>query len=132
MAEIKTAAHLLHQESGEDRRQLSAACEPSDHDCNIATAPRQVAIESLIPRGRRNAVTSAELAAVSGITTRRVTILIRRARLRGVPICSNGSGFWIAETDEDLRRCAARLHLRAAEIHRVASALQQSVVGGDE
>ena len=91
----------------------------------------QGTIAGLLPRGRRNALTTRELCRITGQAPREITRRSCTERRAGAPILSDtAAGFWIAEDADELRRCTAQLHRRAGEIHRTASALEKCVKEG--
>ena len=77
-------------------------------------------ITDYIPVGKANAVTRAELVALTGISDRRVRRLIAEARVRGVPIINNqdGRGYYISEDLQELRRQYGVNRRRALSILR--------------
>ena len=62
-------------------------------------------ILNLIPDSKDNAITGKELMSFTGLTFRQIKEIIAELRMLH-PICSretNGGGYWIAETDEDIK-----------------------------
>lgn len=104
--------------------------ELSEDDYTTAFSPAQGTIAALLPHGRASALTTAELARITGRKPREITRAICAERRNGAPILSDpGAGFWLASDDDELRRCAGALHRRAGEIHRTARALEQIARG---
>ena len=93
--------------------------------------PGQGTISAVLLRGRDNALTTSELSRITGQHPRKITEQIQRERLRGAPIMSDVTGCWIAESPDEVRRCAAALHARAGEIHKTARALEH-IAGGSQ
>lgn len=62
-------------------------------------------IIDFIPKGRKNAVTTAELKAVTGFDVRTIRQLIANARLKGNVICSSlkseGGGYFLPESPDE-------------------------------
>jgi len=96
-------------------------------DCSISFVPVQGTMAFLLSKGHANAKTASELSEISGLHPRKVTEAIQRERLRGAPIMSDTTGFWIAENVKEVSHCAQQLHRRAAQIHKTARALQKTV-----
>ena len=63
-------------------------------------------IESIIPRGRENAISLKALAQITGISERRVRIKMEAARKRGVIILNfqDGRGYFQSEDIEDIQK----------------------------
>lgn len=70
--------------------------------------------------------TKRQLAEKTGYSTRDVELLIQAARLEGVPICSNGDGYWLARNSAEIANCAARLRSRAAHQFVTARAMRRA------
>jgi hypothetical protein len=86
-----------------------------------------------LPRGRAGAITTRELAKITGQPPRDITKRVCSERRAGAPILSDpGAGFWLASDADELRRCTLALHRRATEIHRTARALESILKGGRE
>ena len=78
-------------------------------------------ITDYIPTGKANAVTRSQLCAQTGLDDRKVRELIEAARHNGELIINNGSGYFIADINNDraeiatqrntiVRRVRAQLH----------------------
>lgn len=70
--------------------------------------------------------TKAVLAEKSGYSIREVESLIQAARLDGVPIVSDGDGYWLARTPQELRECADRLRHRLVTQYQTVRALRRT------
>lgn len=71
--------------------------------------PKTHRIVELIPTGAENAISMRRLAALEGISQRRIRLEINRERLEnGVPIIGNDAGYYLPETDDDLNRYLQR------------------------
>lgn len=81
-------------------------------------------IKELLGIGEKNARTARELAEATKLNKREVTKQIHRERLAGAPICSSGSGFYLPDSLEEIRRTAAHLNARAKEIKKIADTLE--------
>ena len=104
---------------------------PSGNEFITRFEAAQGTVAGLLPRGRKNALTTRELARITGITPREITRRICAERRAGSPILSDtAAGFWLAESTDELKRCTAALHRRAGQIHETARALEKCVRGG--
>lgn len=74
--------------------------------------------------GERNAITSKEI----GINGTYLRDLVHTLREKGFPVCSGSTGYWLAETEQELRHTINHLKSRAREIEKVANALSEVVV----
>lgn len=128
-AKKKAVRVLQHQDGGEQTR-LDGFDELPEADYIMAFSPAQGSLAALLPRDRGSALTTRQLARITGQQPREITRRICAERRAGAPIISDpGAGFWLAADAVELRRCAAQLHRRAGEIHRTAHALEQSLKG---
>lgn len=90
---------------------------------NYTAQPGSIA--SFLLHGEANAIKAATLSRITGQSIRDITSRISLERRQGAPIMSSpASGYWLAENKEEVKRCAAALHARAAAIHRTAKALE--------
>lgn len=128
----KAAQVLQHPDGKEEQTRLDGFDELPANDFITTFTPAQGSIAALLPKGRANALTTAELSKITGRKTREITRAICAERRGGAPILSDpGAGFWLASNGKEARRCAAALHHRAAEIHRTARSLER-VAGGEQ
>ena len=85
----------------------------------------------LLP-GERNARPLSYLVKVTGMDARSVRLKIQRERLSGAAILSNcQTGYYLAGSEEERSRCVRSLLHRAAEIQRVAQAIERARRGFD-
>lgn len=132
MRKEKAAQVLQHPDGGEQTR-LDGFDELPVNDSITAFLPAQGSIAFLLPRGRAGALTTRELARITGRQPREITRAICFERRAGAPILSDpAAGFWLASDADELRRCAATLHRRAGQIHQTACALENFAKGGSE
>lgn len=66
------------------------------------------------------------LAEKMGWTTREVEMEIQRYRLEGIPILSDGDGYRMAQSAEEVQHCADRLRRRAANQFITARAMRRA------
>ena len=126
MSKTKKAAPGVQAESG-GQMKFEGFGELPAEDFTISFVPVQGTMAFLLSKGRQSARTATELSEISGLHPRKVTEAIQRERLRGAPIVSDTTGFWIAENAKEVSHCARQLHRRAAQIHKTARALQKTV-----
>lgn len=111
-------------ESGKGQILLEGFKPKTDHI--IKFEPAQDSIAAILQRGREHALTTREIARITGLSFRRVTLKICAERRAGAPILSdNRHGFWLAENEEELIDCVHRLHARAAQIHKTAREMEK-------
>ena len=77
-------------------------------------------ITTYIPIGKENAVTRAQLCAITGLHDRAVRKLIEIARIEGAIIINeqDGAGYYISENPKDIRRQMVTNRNRAMSILR--------------
>lgn len=81
-------------------------------------------IADLLLEGEENAVTRQHLEQISGLTGREVQRAIQAARLKGTPILSSSSGFFLPATEAEKERFVRSMRHRAREISRAADAVE--------
>lgn len=59
-------------------------------------------------------------------------ILVHRLREDGIPICSNRSGYWYANTDEEITQTVRGLRSRAFSMLYAASRMQKNLLDQEE
>ena len=132
MTRQKKAARVLRHQDGGEQTRLDGFDELPTIDFTTMFSPAQGSIAALLPRSRKDALTTGELARITGQPSRQITKRICFERRHGAPIVSDpGAGFWLAGDAKEARACAAALHRRAAQIHKTARALERCVKGGD-
>lgn len=129
MSKNKDAAQALQHQDGREQIKLAGFDELPDTDCITGFSPAQGTIAALLPREWVNAITTRELAQITGRKPREITKAVCAERRNGAPIISDACGFWLASDADELRRCTMALHRRAGEIHRTAHALEKLVDG---
>lgn len=84
-------------------------------------------IVDYIPTGKDNAVTRAQLCALTGLGDRAVRKLIEIARVEGAVIVNHqdGNGYYISNDPKDIRRQIATNNSRAMSILRQQKLLRQ-------
>lgn len=93
-------------------------------------ASRRSSLFRAIPRGRRNAIPQAELAAELGISTRSLQQSIKRSiELEGWPVasaCSPPYGVFVPESPDELEAAVDQLRNRAVSLCRRIAALNHA------
>ncbi len=130
MRERKKTAPALQHQDGEDGQLSFGEVWLPENEFIISFPSTQGALTGFSLGGRANAITARELAQMTGKTIRESTRSICTERREGAPILSNpDAGFWLADSVDELLRCAAALHRRAGKIHATARALEQITEG---
>lgn len=83
-------------------------------------------LQALLPKGRMNAVTAADLAALTGLDPRQATREIQRMRLRGVPVCASSGenpGYWISNDSKEVAQYCKTLDRRLKNIRATREAV---------
>lgn len=85
-------------------------------------------IEKYIPKGRDNAVSRKDLVMLTGMDDRTVRAHISEARERGVAICANTvtGGYYMAETEEDMKLLLGDLRSRVAKLCKCYAAVKST------
>lgn len=88
-------------------------------------------ISEVLLRGKQNAITTDELAAVFNVQPRYITRAVNVERLAGKPICSSNDishpGYYLAANKEEMRSFCEQLRHRAGEIFRTRRACLRSI-----
>lgn len=128
----KAAQVLQHPDGKEEQTQLDGFSELPIVDFITEWTPAQGSIAALLRRDRAQALTTRELAKITGQAPREITRRICFERRSGAPIVSDpGAGFWLAADSDEARACAAALHRRASEVHKTARSLER-LAGGEK
>ena len=81
----------------------------------------------LYHKGEANAVTSRELECAFGIKGKELRDAVNALRREGVPIASNGSGYFYAATEQEVRATIAHLTHRIGGIAAAIRGLTRSL-----
>lgn len=95
-------------------------------DCTTPSLPGQAfRVADLLLHGRENAQPLKHLKGLLHTDGRTVRLAIRAERLSGIPICEDSrSGYYLPSNAQEKDLCAKRLRHRAAEIVKVADAIE--------
>ena len=86
-------------------------------------------ILNLIPDSKDNAITGKELMSFTGLTFRQIKEIIAELRMLH-PICSretNGGGYWIAETDEDIKGFVSMISRRRDGYNKTIAVMENHI-----
>lgn len=75
-------------------------------------------ITALLSKGETNAVSASTLARMLDWHQRDVTWCVNALRKQGVIICSGVEGFWLPESDEDVKRFARGFRARISDMEK--------------
>lgn len=98
----------------------------STHHDTTSPSPGQRVSDYLLP-GQQNAVPLKRLKELLDLDGRTIRLMIRSERLQGTPILESSAatgGYYLPGNDHERDRCVQRLRNRAAEIVRVADAIE--------
>ncbi len=73
----------------------------------------------MIPTGEANRISAQMLKALTGLDAAEIRRQINKARANGVPLCSSGDGYFIADDPADIQRSIKRYNSR---IHKQIAA----------
>lgn len=127
---MKKAAPVLQYQDGKAETGPASQAGPYLHQ-QFTTAPPQgqaVKIADFLSKGEAHAIPLRHLRDLLHLPARTVRLMIRQERLSGVPILESSratGGYFLPDSDHERERCAQRLRRRAAEIVRVADALER-------
>lgn len=114
------------------RSEGSGACEASSDPIAQSTTPAptdsRAHIADFLSKGEAHAIPLRHLRELLHLPNQTIRLMIRRERLSGVPILESSratGGYFLPDSDHERVRCVQRLRRRAAEIVRVADALER-------
>lgn len=84
---------------------------------------------NLIPNEKERAITGRELTSLTGIKLRQLKVLITELRME-YPICSKeteGGGYWMAETDEDIKEFVKMISRRRDGYNKTIEVMQNHI-----
>ena len=76
--------------------------------------------------------TSQELQTITGMTGTQIRQTVHRERLNGLPILSDGAGYYLADSEDEKQRFVRSMRHRAQEILRAANAVSKAKIPGSE
>lgn len=84
-------------------------------------------LREYVPVGKENAIHLPELAERTRKNQRSLKILIRNARLEGIPILSDSTGYWISNDKEEQRAYLAMVTKDATSRMKTVSHLRKTL-----
>lgn len=84
---------------------------------------------NLIPDEKERAITGRELTSLTGIKLRQLKVLITELRME-YPICSKeteGGGYWMAETNEDIKEFVKMISRRRDGYNKTIEVMQNHI-----
>lgn len=97
---------------------------PHSHS-TTAAAGRQLNISDLLCKGQENALPLRHLETITGRDGRSIRLEIERERRDGIPILSNGDGYYLPATRAEVERFTQSMLRRAREIEITARAVRR-------
>lgn len=77
-------------------------------------------VSGLLHTGERNAVTARDLAIITGLSIRDVTLQIARERQAGAVILSSGKGYFLPSSEDEILHFVNAMNSRARNIYLAA------------
>lgn len=116
----KLAGAKLEAQTGQDYASASKF--------TTSTPPGQgLHIADLLSHGADHGLHLSDLVRLTDLPERTVRLTIRSERLQGTPILENSrDGYFLPSSDHERARCVQRLRMRAAEIVKVADAIEKA------
>ena len=84
-------------------------------------------VVDLIPVGKNHRVNTGYLRSMTGLDAAEVRREINRARSDGTPICSDGDGYYIAETSDEIKNSIRRINARIHKQIRAREGLRKAI-----
>ena len=128
--DTKKAAPVLQYQDGQVETGPVSQAGPHLHQQSTTPPPPPQAVkvaDFLLP-GQQNAVPLKHLKDLLHLDGRKIRLMIQRERLTGTPILESSKadgGYYLPGNDHERARCVQRLRRRAAEIVRVADAIER-------
>ena len=93
---------------------------------------KRVIITDHLSVGKENAVTGKKLAEMLGCHERDITLSVNALRKSGVLICSNRSGFFLPENDEDIKSFIRQMHGRITDMEKAVKPAEDYLKGAKQ
>lgn len=81
---------------------------------------RHTEINGLLNRGEESALTARDLAAITGLSVRDITLQIARERQAGAVILSSGKGYFLPSSEDEILHFVNAMNSRARNIYLAA------------
>ena len=83
-------------------------------------------IVDVLGKGAAHAVSTKTISAMTGFQDRAITLMVMAKRRAGVLICSNGDGYFLPETDDEITATICNLRSREREIRITREAIEKA------
>lgn len=126
----KKAAPVLQYQDGQVETRPVSQTAPHLHQ-QFTTAPppgQPTKIADFLSKGEAHAIPLRHLRELLHLPARTVRLMIRQERLLGVPILESSKadgGYFLPDSDHERARCVQSMRRRAAEIVKVADAIER-------
>lgn len=125
----KAAPVLQYQDGQVETGQVSQTAPHLHQQFTTAPPPGQpTKIADFLLPGQQNAVPLKHLKDLLHLDGRTIRLMIRQERLSGVPILESSratGGYFLPDSDHERAQCVRSMRRRAAEIARVADAIER-------
>lgn len=105
----------------------------NNHDTTASPQGQAVKIADFLSKGEAHAIPLRHLRELLHLPNRTIRLMIRQERLSGVPILESSrvtGGYYLPKSANERDLCAKRLRHRAAQIVKVADALEAADIEG--
>lgn len=129
--DTKKAAPVLQHQDGQVETGPASQAGPHLHQQSTTPPPppQAVKVADFLSRGETNALPLRHLRDLLHLPARKIRLIIRAERMNGTPILENSKadgGYYLPGNDHERARCVQRLRRRAAEIVKVADAIEEA------
>ena len=125
----RETAPALQRQDGQVETGPASQAVPHLHQQSTTPAPlgQAVKIADFLSRGEVHAIPLRHLRDLLHLPARTIRLMIRAERMRGTPLLESSKadgGYYLPGNDHERARCVQRLRHRAAEIVKVADAIE--------
>ena len=127
----RETAPALQRQDGQVETGPASQAVPHLHHKDTTPAPSgaRVHIADFLSRGETHAIPLRHLRDLLHLPARKIRLMIRAERMNGTPILESSKadgGYYLPGNDHERARCVQRLRRRAAEIVKVADAIEEA------
>lgn len=129
MREKREAAPVLQHQDGKVETGPVSQTAPHLRQQSTTRPPSRQAVHiaDFLNHGEDHAIPMCHLRELLHLPARTIRLMIRRERLSGTPILEDSrTGYYLPGNEHERARCVQRLKRRAAEIVRVAEAIDET------
>lgn len=87
---------------------------------------REFNIVDILGKGAAHAISAKTISAMTGFQERAITSMVMAKRRAGVIICSNGDGYFLPETEDEITATICNLKSREREIRITREAVEKA------